>query len=91
MTPTGPGGAIVRCPGALMWRLHDDVNVLEGYIVDCGVLGTEFRLYFNGGFSFSARYPTWEEAQLELAFQHNEALNRGFSQVFPAVASTGAA
>lgn len=82
---------IVRSPGALRWRLHDGMNVLEGFIADCGLLGVELRLYFNGSFSFSARYPTSEEAHSELAFQHAEALARGFIQVFPAVASSGAA
>ena len=88
MTPTGPAGPIVRCLGAHLWRLHDQRNVLDGYIAECGVLGTELRLYFNGSFSFSVRYPTSDEAVSALAFQYNEAIKRGFIQVFPTVAST---
>jgi hypothetical protein len=78
-----PPSELVRRPGTLMWRLFDGSHVLEGYVADCGPLGTEFRLYFDGQFSFSGRYATTHDANVELAFHHRKALERGFEQVLP--------
>jgi hypothetical protein len=82
---------LARNLGVLRWRLRDGANEFEGYIADCGVMGIELRLYFNGDFSFGARYDTLAAAQAELDFHHDEAVNRGFVQVFPAVAEGGVA
>jgi hypothetical protein len=88
MKPTGSPDGI---PGTLVWRLSDGTNTLEGYLADCGAVGVESRLCFNGSFSFSARFATFEEALAVLAFHHNGALRRGFVQVCPASSASDVA
>jgi hypothetical protein len=86
-----PSDRIRESHGGLVWRLHDGTNTLEGYLADCGSMGVESRLCFNGSFSFSARFATLEEACAVLAFHHTGALRRGFVQVFPATSASGVA
>jgi hypothetical protein len=68
-----------RGAGILQWRLHHGIDVLEGYLADCGKWGMEYRLHMNGKFVISGRSDSQAEAQEQLERIYRRYRQQGWS------------
>ena len=67
--------------GVLQWRLHRSVDVLEGYLADCGKWGTEYRLYMTGRFVISGRGESQSEAIAHLDRVYQRYRDQGWCEL----------
>lgn len=67
--------------GVLQWRLHQGIDVLEGYIADCGKWGVEYRLHMNGRFVISGRSDSQAEAQAQLERIYSRYRQQGWCEL----------